>query len=102
MYPRDLPIPEFDRAEMKRILKLKIKADNEPNDEMVDAVVYEIIVTHVKNRKQLVLGFTYERDRCVPILSEPIENIKELWENKHLNRLYEIKIMPKKRVIVIK
>ncbi|AYV85846.1 MAG: hypothetical protein Solivirus1_3 [Solivirus sp.] len=71
----------------------------EATDDEINLVLYDIIVSHVKNNKQLILGFIYKSDRCVPILSKRIEDIRERWRDNTLHLLYEILILPQNRVI---
>lgn len=78
IYPSGLPVPDFDREQMR--ICLISKYGKQLSDYEVDLIVYDIVVFYAKNHKQLIISFILTDAGLQPIPSEIISDIQQRWK----------------------
>lgn len=78
IYPSGLPVPAFDREQMRTCLIPKY--GKKLSDYELDLVIYDNVVFYAKNHKQLILSFILSDAGFQPVLSEVIDDIQQRWK----------------------
>jgi hypothetical protein len=78
IYPSGLPVPIFDREQMRTCLIPKYGKKLSDND--LDLVIYDNVVYYAKNHQRLILSFVFSDVGFAPVLSDVIENIQQKWK----------------------